>query len=145
MLWVRTIRHIDQWSGKSILCYFLIFLFCSFPLNVSESWVSRRRGTPCVCHFLFSFLFDWIVSIYLKTFLCLIDISYFENAKNLPCVRHFSFYFHFYFLLLSVCLETCDFDVLLIHISMFVRCNCTKLNVVIGGVSMQDLPRFIVP
>lgn len=65
-----------------------------------------------------SFLFVWrfVISCVL-----LIYISYFENAKNLPCVRHFSFYSHFYILFCLVCLETCDFDVLLIHISMFVR------------------------
>lgn len=46
-----------------------------------------------------SFLFVWrlmiscVLSIYIYTY-----ISYFENAKSLPCVRHFSFYSHFYFL-----------------------------------------------
>lgn len=67
-----------------------------------------------------SFLFVWRFVISCVS-LIYIYISYFENAKNLPCVRHFSFYSHFYILFCLVCLETCDFDVLLIHISMFVR------------------------
>ena len=57
------------------------------------------------------------------------------------------FFLSIFFVCLN-CLETCDFGVLLVHtyISMFVRHNCTKLNVIIvDGVSMQGLPRFTVP
>lgn len=75
MLWVRTIRHIDQWSGKSILCYFLIFY--SFPLNVSESWVSRTQRHSLCLPFSFFFFVRLNRFICLKTcnFLSFIDIS----------------------------------------------------------------------
>lgn len=105
MLWVRTIRHIDQWSGKSILCYFLIFLFYSFPLNVSESWVSRtQRHSLCLpfSFFFFVRLNRFYFCLKICNFLCFIDIYIlFRERKKSSLCSPFFFLFSFLHSILS--------------------------------------------